>query len=314
MYSSRLNETGSSQSNETETAGNSEQGQQHHQPAVSLLEKYSNLYRNIDQVRDAYKSTTNRIRSTEQTIEELVEVDRVAMKEQTTKAVQERESILKSLEEKMDKLVTIREEESKAKLSRDLTKQKIEDAKKSSLTRRQHFEESCKDFRRKIQNLTFQSQCLGLTNLVVPSCIQAFRPQDNENQAQQYKEHIDKMNATYFTSVVTTFAELTALNGGDDGVDDHENQELQQALKQLHEYKNCIETSEKNLQQASEEKKYLLKEREKRHSQKQSLQSQYDRLQNDVQSIRSQIDSFQQQSEEARAMTAVFKKGKKTCI
>ena len=123
MYSSRLNEAGSSQTNEIETEENNEQGQQHHQPAVSLLEKYSNLHRNIDQVRDEYKSTSNQIQSTEQSIEQLVEVDRVTMKEQTIKAVQERESLLKSLEKKMDQLVTIREEESKVKSSRDLTKQ-----------------------------------------------------------------------------------------------------------------------------------------------------------------------------------------------
>jgi predicted RNase H-like nuclease (RuvC/YqgF family) len=146
---------------------------------------------------------------------------------------------------------------------------------------------------------------MGLTNLAtLASCIHAFHVQNDTGN------NMDSANAKRFAGIVSRFTEFAALDDSGDEEEGTENEALQRALKQLDEHKKSLESSKANLQFLLDEKTSLIEKREKRNSRKQSLQAQCDRLETDVQTMRSQIDSLRQRTEEAREMSAVFKKGK----
>ena len=128
-----------------------QQQQQKQQPVVSLLEKYSNLHRGIDQARKQYTERQVEIESIESEIEKIVENDRPATNEAIETAIAEKTLLLQNLSKLSANLAEAQRIEMSAKSSLELTKLKELNAIEASTSDQRKFFTACKCFRNQVR-------------------------------------------------------------------------------------------------------------------------------------------------------------------
>jgi hypothetical protein len=305
-----------------------QQQQSQQQPVASLLEKYSNLHKGIDQAREEYKKRISEIQGIEQAIEQLVEMDRPDMEQRTNKTIQEQQDLTQTLELTHERLVQVQEAESQVKSARDQDLIKLEVAKRISRDNQYRFLQACKDFQGKVQRWSYLGECVGMKKLSISLnaytallLMKATGNEERENKDEDEQEknedcdgnnidRNDEMRSKLFQSLFSTLIEMADADDKEEQDQETDDEDLQQAIKNLLHQKQLHDEIQKDVLELKTQKTTLLQQIEKRVSQKQNLQSQCDRLNTDVHDLRTQIESFQRQTEEAESMKAAFKNGK----
>ncbi|KAG7367267.1 hypothetical protein IV203_029938 [Nitzschia inconspicua] len=282
------------------------------QPMVELIESNTKLNHDLDQVRKEYKQCLDDIESTNENTEQIVLEERVTIEEQTKNAIEEQEVLLKKLETaQSEDLVKIQIEEQKSKEMRDQAHERLRVAQESANERYSQFMVRCGEYRIKIQQLALQGECLGMKQNLAPLLACAVLQGHNYQDPTKDGEHMEAVSNTLqnsrweqnFDSIVVSLWESAGLA---DAVEEDED-ELNEALKELEKQKGRTEIAQTKLKNILKEKNVVVEEREKRDNEKKNVMGQFHRLNDDVIKLRSQIETIQQQTKEANGMTLAYK-------
>jgi hypothetical protein len=247
--------------------------------SLSLLEKYSNLHRSIDQARDDTATVQLQIRETHQQLEHLLE-DRQRTLTETKTAHEERERL--TTETELALTVVVEQQDYYAlrvSTNYEQAKSQLESANARANEYRQTFLGRSRDFR---------SACKRLCVRVHPAMLlEAYalvkRRQELQACFQQQRQQ--------------------------ESSDEENDLEMMQAEEQV----RVQETGHLQTQRAKEKlvakKKALLEKKEKQMSQREQLQSQLDRIQQDVRDAKTQIVDLEQETSESRATACNFQNG-----
>ena len=297
-----------------------QQQQQKQQPVVSLLEKYSNLHRGIDQARKQYTERQVEIESIESEIEKIVEHDRPATNEAIETAIVEKTLLLQNLSKLSANLAEAQRIEMSAKSSLELTKLKELNAIEASTSDQRKFFTACKCFRNQVTTLSLRSECFGLTSSVATP-LDAYATLRICGRASYKQKHAEKgsddaNDDERFRSINHSFLAASiglienSKNSNSDEPAEENDDEIQDLLRQLKEQQKRNSDSRKVLEEEKTKQSSLQLADDKRDSQKKDLQSQYERLQQNIRDAQSQIENLKQQTEEAQKMTKEFQNGK----
>jgi hypothetical protein len=304
-------------------------------PVVSLLEKYSNLSRGIDQARGEYAKRQLEIESIEGEIEKIVDNDRPTTDEGIETAILEKQTILLSLEDLMTKdLIEAEGAETLAKSNLDIVKSKEANAERAFEDDQRKFLVACKTFRDKVTNLSLRGECFGLTTPVAPLGAYAILrlralsknrfkvdgndddddddgadSHENENENDENFQLIDD-SLLVAMNLIEDNNENSKNNINNDK-EDEDDEEIQDMLRQLREQKERNEKCQKLLQDEKNKQSAMQEAQDKRESQKKDLQSQCERLQRDVHDVKGQIENLNQQTKEAQSSATQFRNGKR---
>jgi hypothetical protein len=289
---------------------------QRKQPMVELIESNTKLNQELDRVRKEYKTCLDDMEATKENIEQITQVDRIDIQEQTTTAIKEQEDLLKTLAAmQADDLCKIQAEEYKSKVARDQAHDRLRVAQEIANEQPLKFMKACEEYRTKIQRLACQGECLGMKVHFAPLLACAVlqgRTQDgpsSEFEVASFTGDINHQESwnTNFDRIVSSLWEVLGLGDTECCESDVE---LEEALKSLEEQKASGTVAEASLLEVLKEKNALVESREKKNSQYKSLQAQFQRLNDDVQQIHSQTKRLQQETGEANNMASIYEKGK----
>jgi chromosome segregation ATPase len=280
------------------------------QPAMMLFQQNSRLTNGIDSTRKEYKKCLEDIEDTKENTKQILQVDRKTIEEQIKAAIQEREDLLEELEMTlMEQLVTMQEEESEAKTSRDQAQDRFQTAEDTIVDRRKAFMQACGEYRHRIQVLSYQGEALDIKNFLAPLLACAVLQSHTEDNVPD--QETNKEWSSNLDKVVAGLSEVIGIRDCDKKNDEEDDdEELKEALQALKKQKLSMKMTHDVLQKLLAKKETTTQNHEKREVQKKNLLSQRQRLEEDVKSLRVQIQDTQQQTEETQAMIAVFKNGK----
>jgi hypothetical protein len=301
-------------------------------PVVSLLEKYSNLSRGIDQTRSEYAQRQLEIESIEGEIEKIIDNDRPATDEGIETAILEKQTILLTLEDLMTKdLIDAEGSAMLAKSNLDFIKSKEANAVGAFEDDQRIFLVACKTFRDKVTNLSLRGECFGLTTPVAPLGAYAIlrlrtlsknrykvdddddsggNNHENENDNDENFQLIDDSLLVAMNLIEDNSENNSKNNISNNDKEEEDDEEIQDMLRQLREQEERNEKYQKLLQDEKNKQSALQEAKDKRESQKKDLQSQYERLQRDVRDVQGQIENLKRQTKEAQTSAIQFRNGK----
>jgi hypothetical protein len=308
-------------------------------PVVSLLEKYSNLSRGIDQARSEYAQRQLEIESIEGEIEKIVDNDRPVTDEGIETAILEKQTILLTLEDLMTKdLIEAEGSETLANSNLDFIKSKEANAVRAFEDDQRKFLASCKTFRDKVTNLSLRGECFGLTTPVAPLGAYAILrlrtlwknryevddddghdDDDDNNHGNENENNNDNdENFQLIDDSLLVAMNLIEDNGENNGKknssnndkEEEDDEEIQDMLRQLREQEVRNEKYQILLQDEKNKQSALQEAKDKRESQKKDLQSQCERLQRDVRDVQGQTENLKRQTKEAQTSATQFRNGK----
>jgi chromosome segregation ATPase len=263
------------------------------QPVMSLLDKYSNLHRSIDQAREETADHRSQIQENQQLLEKLME-DRHRMEADEQKAQEQRQELAEETDQALKELIQIEQDYALEVSNKDQAKTHLEAATQRADAYRQIFLEATRDFRSACKRLCVRGGRLGMMHAPLGAYAVVHQEpqlqtifQDGASQPQNDGDHGGDHN-------------------GDHDGDDHE---LEQALERLKDFEKTYLQAKEARDNISSKKEESLEKAGKRNTQRRQLQSQLDRIMQDVQDVKEQNEVLQQQTKESREMASNFEKG-----
>ncbi|VEU34484.1 unnamed protein product [Pseudo-nitzschia multistriata] len=287
------------------TTGTKEQ----QQPVVSLLEKYSSLHRGIDEARKEYAEKQMEIESIEGKIHRLVSVDGPETEAATEKAIQERDDLLRTLEELTTKdLVDAQDREFRAQTKLALARSKEEKAIQAAQDDQTNFLLECKTFREKIRTLILRGELYDFKSRLAPIGAHIILGGNHTVFSGSQRED-DTKNGTGNDSSENfqLLCDLLLQEANKNNDNYEEDEELQELLQQLRTQKEKTKKSRQAWEEATQKLSSAQQAMEKRENQKKDLQSQCERLEKDVFYVQSQIDCLDRLTKEAHESAADFR-------
>jgi hypothetical protein len=270
--------------------------QSQQQPVMSLLEKYSNLYRCIDQAREDTAKHQQHIQDTQRQMQGLLE-DRNHMQAQEHKAEDERQQLIDEVDQALQDVMGVEQEYTVARANHVKTKSTLEAVTRQSKDYRQHYLQASKAFRSSYKRLCVRGQqqrssSLGSWNHPAQA-LGAYAVAVKRRDLQQVFQQQDDNDSSAGVDRDAVDDELAAV----------------QVLVKAQEQATLQRKRNREVLQAKN--KTLLEKASKRKYQRQQLQAQLDRIQQDVRDVlESQIQDLQQQTEECKTMATNFQNGK----
>jgi chromosome segregation ATPase len=254
--------------------------QQQQQPVMSLLEKYSNIHRGIDQAREETDKMRLQIEQTNKGIEGLVQ-ERESMQTETEASQQDQKKLEVETDKTLTSLVQLEQEHAVATSKKQQAKTKMQTAQQIVQDHRRTFLEESRNFRSSCKRLCVRAGLLGLKH----APLQAY--------------------------IVVKRLDHPILQEVEDQRDDHEDD-----TAEMNEAKERLESSRESQRQTKQErdkfesrKRILQEKADTRQSRKLQLQSQLDRIQKDIGDMETQVSNLNEQTTEAREMASSYENG-----
>ena len=249
------------------------------QPVMSLLEKYSNIHRGIDQAREETDKMRLQIEQTNQGIEGLLQ-ERESMQTETEAAQQDQKKLEVEAESTLASLVQLEQDHAFATSKKQQAKTKMQTAQQIVQDHRRTFLETSRNFRSSCKRLCVRAGLLGLKHAPLQAYIVV------KNLDHQVLEQEDQK---------------------DEREDDAE---MKEANERLESSRDSRRQTKQERDKCVSRKRMLQEKAETRKSRKLQLQSQLDRIQKDIGEFETQVSNLNEQTAEAREMASSYEHGK----
>lgn len=249
---------------------------------MSLLEKYSNIHRGIDQAREETGKMRLQIEQTNEGIEGLLQ-ERESMQTEKEAAQQDQKKLELETENSLASLVQLNQDHAVAASKKQQAKTKMQTAQQIVQDHRRTFLEASRNFRSSCKRVCVRAGLLGLKHAPLQAYIVVKRLDHHQILEEE------------------------------DPRDEHEDDaEMNEAKKRLESSQESERQTKQERNKSLSRKRTLQEKAETRKSRKLQLQSQLDRIQKDVGDLETQVLNLKEQTAEAREMASSYENGK--CI
>lgn len=256
---------------------------------MSLLEKYSRIHEGIDQAREETTNLQGMIQQTQMEVERLRQ-ERASMEAAIQSAESEGRVLTEKTEQALSDVETLQSKKTLVTSELELSKRKLDAAKKMAQDYRHEFLRETRAFRAECKTLVVRAGLLRLTPrapLRAYAMVQASHP-----------ERGDERNP-----------EMPEFAGRDDENDVEYDEILKGAIESLTAAQESLSKAEEDRECLTSKKKVVLEKAETRTNRKRQLYSQMTRIQTDVEELEASIAAIQEEITEAKEMGSNFERG-----
>jgi chromosome segregation ATPase len=256
---------------------------------MSLLEKYSTIHQGIDQAREETTKVQEMIEQTQMEVDRLRQ-ERASMEAAIQLAESECQALTGKTEQALSEVETLQSKKTLVTSELELSKRKLDAAKKMAHDYRHEFLRETRAFRAACKTLAVRAGLLRSTPrapLRAYAMVQATHPErggERHLEMLEFAEQDDENDAEYDEILKGAIENLTA---------------AQESLSKAEEDRECL----------TGKKTDLLEKAETRTNRKRQLHSQMTRIQADVEELEASIAAVQEEITEAKEMGANFEKG-----